>query len=56
MMTRWKAVSYFYLTATLAAAWGNGQSWVSYITSKVADTYCGLATVLPGDGNRINGF
>lgn len=38
MMTGWKAVSYFYLTVKLAAAWGNGPSWVSDITTKVADT------------------
>lgn len=53
MMTRWKALGYFYLAAKLAAAWGNGHSWVSYITPQVADTYCGLATILPGDGLKI---
>lgn len=56
MMTKWSAISYFYLTAKLAAAWGNGQSWVSYISTNIADTYCDLATILPGDGNRINDF
>lgn len=55
-MTGWRAISYFYLTAKLAAALGNGQSWVSYMSTKITDTYCGLATMLPGDGDRITVF
>lgn len=60
----------------LAAAWGNGQSWLSYISTKIADRvgnltgagasedltifslhlYCGLATIVPGDRNRMSSY
>lgn len=62
--------------AQLAAAWGNGQSWLSYINTKIADRvgnltgagasedltifslylYCGLATIVPGDRNRMSSY
>lgn len=51
-MTRWSTVCYFYLTVKLAVAQENGQSWVSYTGTKIPDTYCGLATMLPGDGTE----
>ena len=49
-MTRWRTVRYFYLTVKLAVAREKGQSWVSYTGTKIADIYCGLATMQPGDG------
>ena len=47
-----KECKYFYLTVKLAVAREKGQSWVSYTGTKIADTYCGLATMLPGDGTE----
>ena len=49
-MTR--TVCCFYLTVKLTVAQENGQSWVSYTGTKIPDTCCGLATMLPGDGTE----
>lgn len=51
-MTRWRTIGYLYLTVKLAVAWEKGQSWLSYTGTKIADTYCGLATMQPGDGKE----
>lgn len=43
----------FLLASEMAAAWGNGQSWVRYISTKTAGAYGGLAsTVWEQNGSR----